>query len=188
MELKVFESPDKEWDEFASRYTDLIFYQSVWSEVLRKGLGGQPLYFYLKERGEIVAGLPGVLLNFKILKILYASIPYGNFIGERSHFLIFMELLEKKFQRKGIDQVRIAESPFSEAYQLNAFRSIAAKCTLLDLRGFDREGIWESYKKYIRRDIRKAQRSGVTNRNILSALLSLNETKQGSSKVPIAVV
>ena len=162
MELKVFESPDKEWDEFASRYTDLIFYQSVWSEVLRKGLGGQPLYFYLKERGEIVAGLPGVLLNFKILKILYASIPYGNFIGERSHFLIFMELLEKEFQRRGIDQVRIAESPFSEAYQLHSFRSITAKCTLLDLRGVGREGIWESYKKYIRRDIRKAQRSGVT--------------------------
>ena len=48
MDLGVFESPGKEWDEFASRYTDLIFYQSVWSEVLRKGLGGQPLYFYLK--------------------------------------------------------------------------------------------------------------------------------------------
>ena len=49
MELKVFETPGKEWDEFASQYTDLIFYQSVWSEVLKKGLGGQPLYFYLKE-------------------------------------------------------------------------------------------------------------------------------------------
>jgi lipid II:glycine glycyltransferase (peptidoglycan interpeptide bridge formation enzyme) len=32
----------------------------------------------------------------------------------------------------------------------------------LDLRGFDREGIWKGYKKYIRRDIRKAQRSGVS--------------------------
>jgi hypothetical protein len=68
MELKVFESPGKEWDEFASRYTDLIFYQSVWSQVLQEGLGGQPLYFYLREGGTIVAGLPGVLLNFKILR------------------------------------------------------------------------------------------------------------------------
>ena len=50
MELKVFESPGEEWDEFASRYTDLIFYQSVWSQVLKEGLGGQPLYFCLKER------------------------------------------------------------------------------------------------------------------------------------------
>jgi hypothetical protein len=45
VELGVFESPGKEWDEFASRYTDLIFYQAVWSQVLKGGLGGQPLYF-----------------------------------------------------------------------------------------------------------------------------------------------
>ena len=161
MELKVFDSPGEEWDDFASRYTDLIFYQSIWSEVLRKGLRGTPLYFYLKEGSDIVAGLPGVLLNFKIFKILYASIPYGNLIGERSCFLPFMELLEKEFRRRGIDQVRIAESPFSKPHQFNSFRSIAAKCTLLDLRGVGREGILESYKKNIRRDIRKAQRSGV---------------------------
>lgn len=55
MELKAFESPGKEWDEFASRYTDLIFYQSIWREVLRRGLGGQPPYFYLKEGGKVVA-------------------------------------------------------------------------------------------------------------------------------------
>ena len=40
MEIGVFESPGKEWDEFASRYTDLLFYQSSWSEILEKGLGG----------------------------------------------------------------------------------------------------------------------------------------------------
>jgi len=39
MELKVFESPGEEWDVFASRYTDLIFYQSIWSEVLRRERG-----------------------------------------------------------------------------------------------------------------------------------------------------
>jgi hypothetical protein len=96
MELKVFESPGKEWDEFASSYTDLIFYQSVWSQVLKEGLGGQPLYFYLKEGGAVVAGLPGVLLNFKIFKVLYASIPYGYLIGEKSYYPAFLELLEKE--------------------------------------------------------------------------------------------
>ena len=113
MEIGCFESPGKDWDEFASRYTDLIFYQSIWSELLRKGLGGQPLYFYLKEGGEIVAGLPGVLLTFSFFKILYASIPYGGLIGKKDFFPLFMELIEKEFERKGIDQVRITESPFS---------------------------------------------------------------------------
>jgi hypothetical protein len=162
MELKVFESPGKEWDEFASRYTDLIFYQSVWSQVLKEGLGGQPLYFYLREGGEIVSGLPCVLLTFKIFKILYASIPYGHLIGEKSYYPTFLELLEKEFKRRGIDQVRMTESPFSESYSPEFFKPISAKCTLLDLKGYDKEKIWEGYKKNIRRDVRKAQKSGIT--------------------------
>ena len=162
MELKLFESPGEEWDEFASRYTDLIFYQSVWSEVLKKGLGGQPLYFCLREGGKIVAGLPGVLLHFKIFKILYASIPYGHLIGEKSYHSVFLELLEKEFKIRGIDQVRLTESPFCESFPPKSFSPIFTKCTLLDLRGYDREKIWAGYKKNIRRDVRIAQKSGVT--------------------------
>ena len=165
MELRVFESPGREWDEFALQYTDLIFYQSVWSEVLKKGLGGQPLYFCLREGEKIVAGLPGVLLNFKIFKILYASIPYGHLIGEKSYYSGFLELLEKEFRRRGVDQVRLTESPFCESYRPESFNPIPAKCTILDLREYDKERIWEGYKKNIRRDVRKAQKSGVTIRS-----------------------
>jgi len=165
MELKVFESPGKEWDEFATRHTDLIFYQSIWSRVLKEGLGGQPLYFYLKDGGEIVAGLPGVLLSFKIFKILYASIPYGHLIGEKTYYSAFLQLLEKEFREKGIDQVRLTESPFSDSYSAESFKPISAKCTLLDLRGCDKEKIWEGYRKNIRRDVRKAQRNGITVRS-----------------------
>jgi hypothetical protein len=161
MELKVFETPGREWDEFASRYTDLIFYQAAWSEVLRKGLGGQPLYFCLKEGEDIVAGLPGILFNFKVFKLFYSSIPFGNLLGEKTHFLALMELLEKEFERKGIDQVRICDSPFSESFRPSSYQSLSARVSLLDLRGADKEKIWSSYKKYIRRDVRKAEKSGV---------------------------
>ncbi len=165
MELGIFESPGKEWDEFASRHTDLIFYQSVWSDVLKKGLGGQPLYFCLREGGEIVAGLPGVLLNFWVFRILYASIPYGNLIGEREYFGPFTEIMENEFRKRKIDQVRITESPFSKSQLPGSLKSISAKCTLLDLRGLNKDKIWEGYKKNIRRDVRKAQRSGITIRS-----------------------
>jgi serine/alanine adding enzyme len=162
MELKVFDSPGKEWDEFASRYADLIFYQSVWSQVLKEGLGGQPLYFYLKEGGEIIAGLPGVLLNFKIFKVLYASIPYGHLIGNPSYYSTFLQLLEKEFKKRGIDQVRLTESPFSESYPPEFFKPISAKCSLLDLRSFEKKNIWESYRSEVRRAIRKAQKHGLS--------------------------
>ena len=162
MELKVFDSPGKEWDEFASRYADLIFYQSVWSQVLKEGLGGQPLYFYLKEGGEIIAGLPGILLNFKIFKVLYASIPYGHLIGNPSYYSTFLQLLEKEFKKRGIDQVRLTESPFSESYPPEFFKPISAKCSLLDLRSFEKKNIWESYRSEVRRAIRKAQKHGLS--------------------------
>jgi hypothetical protein len=165
MELSVLENPGKEWDEFAFRYTDLIFYQSVWSDALRRGLGGQPLYFCFREGGEIVAGLPGILFNFKFFKIYYSSIPFGNLLGEKEYFPALMELVEKEFERRGIDQVRIAESPFSESYRPSSYQSLSAKVSLLDLRGADKEGIWNNYKKYIRRDVRKAEKSGVTIRS-----------------------
>ena len=161
MELGIFESPGREWDEFASRYTDLIFYQSLWSRVLKEGLGGQPLYFYVKEGREIVAGLPGVLLNFRVVKILYASIPYGHLIGERSYYSTFLELLENEFRRRGIDQVRLTESPFPGFYPLESFKRLPAKCTLLNLRGYDREKIWEGYRNEVRRAVRKAQKNGL---------------------------
>jgi len=173
MELKVFESPGKEWDEFASRYTDLIFYQSVWSQVLKEGLGGQPLYFYLRDGGEIVAGLPGVLLNFKIFEILYASIPYGNMIGEKSYFLPFMGLLEKEFRRRGIHQVRITDSPFWEKRDPNcSYKGIENICTLIDLKNMDEEKLWKSYSHYVRRDIKRAQKHGI-------------EIHKGNSKVDL---
>ena len=162
VELEILESPGEEWDAFASRYTDLIFYQSLWSRVLRKGLGGQPLYFCLREGGEIVAGLPGVLLNFRIFKVLYASIPYGSLIGEKPHYPPFMELVERGIRRMGIDQVRITDSPFSEPYYPNGYGKVFSKCSLMDLGRFDGQKGLGGYKKYVRRDIRKAQRSGVT--------------------------
>jgi hypothetical protein len=168
MELKVFESPGKEWDEFASRCTDLIFYQSIWSEVLWKGLGGQPLYFYLMDGGEMVAGLPGVLLNFKIIKILYASIPYGNMLGDPSYFPAFMDLLDQELKKKGIDQVRITQPPFSKSYQPLSFKFATSKCSLLDLRGFDKDRIRDGYRSEVRRAVRKAKKNGLSVRGLSS--------------------
>ena len=194
MELGVFYSPGKEWDEFASRYTDLIFYESVWSQVLREGLGGQPLYFYLREGREIVAGLPGVLLKFRIFKILYASIPYGNLIGNKSYFPPMIEFLDGEFRKRKIDQVRITESPFLEPFRPKTFKPISAKCTLLFLKRFDKERVWDGYRSEVRRAIRKAQRNGLSVRRATSReeveifyrlYLSSMERNRAAAKYPL---
>jgi hypothetical protein len=173
MELGVLESPGEEWDEFAARYTDLIFYQSIWSQVLQKGFGGQLLYFCLKEGDKIVAGLPGVALRFGILRILYSSIPYGGLVGEPSYFQPFVKLLEREFRRRRIAQVRIVASPFSESYTPLSYRSISSKCTLLNLKRFDQERVWDGYRGDVRRAIRKAQKNGLS----VKGTRSLRETE-----------
>ena len=73
-----------------------------------------------------------------------------------------MDLLEKEFERRGIDQVRITESPFSESYPHGAFNAIPAKCSLLDLSPFEKGRVWEKYKSDVRRAIRKAQKNGLS--------------------------
>jgi len=129
--------------------------------MLKRGLGGQPLYFCLNEGREIVAGLPGILLDFRIFKILYASIPYGNLIGNRSYFPTMMAFLNGEFRKRKIDQVRLAESPFLEPFHPETFKPVQAKVSVLDLGRFDQRKIRESYRSEIRRAIRKAQRNGL---------------------------
>jgi lipid II:glycine glycyltransferase (peptidoglycan interpeptide bridge formation enzyme) len=73
-----------------------------------------------------------------------------------------MEFLNEGFRKRGIDQVRITESPFLKSEPNGSFNSISAKCTLLELKGLDKEKMWGGYRKNIRRDVRKAQRSGIT--------------------------
>ena len=125
-------------------------------------VGGTLPLFLSEGGGEIVAGLPAVLFNFKIFRILYASIPYGNLIGDTSTFLDFSSLLDAEFRNRKIDQVRLTDSPFLNPYSPAGFTSVSAKCSLLDLRGFDKENILENYRGEVRRAIRKAQKSGLS--------------------------
>jgi lipid II:glycine glycyltransferase (peptidoglycan interpeptide bridge formation enzyme) len=103
-----------------------------------------------------------------MIKILYASIPYGNVIGDPSYFPAFMDLLDQELRKKGIDQVRMAESPFFKPNPHPSFRSISSKCTLLDLKGLNKEGIREGYRSEIRRALRKAEKSGLSTKRAIS--------------------
>jgi hypothetical protein len=115
-------------------------------------------------------------------------------IGEREYFGPFTEILENEFRKRKIDQVRITESPFSAPYQLNSFKPLIVKCSLLDLERFDQDKIWEGYREEIRRAIRKAQRKGLyvkraTSRNEVKVFyglyLSSMERNRAAAKYPL---
>jgi hypothetical protein len=164
MNIRVFDHPTKEWDEFASHHSNLIFHQSRWGEILQKGLGEKPLYFYFKN-GEIVAGMPAILLDFKLFKVLYSTISYGNYLGDEKYHWYFIEQLEEEIAKRGIDQIRIIDSPFSPrgappSYE--PFTSVESTCTHINLKGMTEDRLLKSYDGYVRRDIKRAQKRGVT--------------------------
>src|SRR4030042_2629179 len=98
---------DEELVEFFERHSCLIFNRSEWSDVLREGLGSEVVSYVLRKDGKIILALPGIILNFKILKMFYSNIPYGGFVGEMEHFHLFAELLEAKLKEDGIHCLRI---------------------------------------------------------------------------------
>jgi hypothetical protein len=95
MKFEITETPGAEWDEFVCRYTDVLFYYSIWGEVLKQGLGGRLHYSYIRDNGEIVGGMPGVFLRFPGIRLFYCSLPYGGYIGEKSVFEILYKNLLK---------------------------------------------------------------------------------------------
>jgi lipid II:glycine glycyltransferase (peptidoglycan interpeptide bridge formation enzyme) len=115
-------------------------------------------------------------------------------IGEASYDSVFLQLLEKEFRKRGMDQVRLTESPFSESCSPESFKPISARCSLLDLRGFKQKNIWEGYRSEVRRAIRKAQKQGLsirraTTRNEMEIFyqlyLSSMERNRAMAKYPL---
>ena len=97
--------------------------------------------------------MPAVLFTLKIFKVLYASIPYGGFIGDRSTLSHFQFPSGKGIQEKRDDQVRVTDSPFWNLINRSSFKSLSATCSLLEYPWKNKEGLWDSYKKYVRRDV-----------------------------------
>src|SRR4030043_2247663 len=93
---------DEELVEFFERHSCLIFNRSEWSDVLREGLGSEVVSYVLRKDGKIILALPGIILNFKILKMFYSNIPYGGGVGETKHFYLFCELFEGRLGEGGV--------------------------------------------------------------------------------------
>src|SRR4030043_892559 len=80
---------DEELVEFFERHSCLIFNRSESSDVLREGLGSEVVSYVLRKDGKIILALPGIILNFKILKMFYSNIPYGGVVGGTKQFYPF---------------------------------------------------------------------------------------------------
>jgi lipid II:glycine glycyltransferase (peptidoglycan interpeptide bridge formation enzyme) len=95
------------------------------------------------------------------MKMFYSNIPYGGFVGEMEYLSTFLPVLEKSLKNDHIHSIRITKDSKTQFPELEGYLKEMAFTHLLDLDGMTEELLWENYKKRVRRDVRKAEKSGI---------------------------
>lgn len=161
MNIEVTRSPGCDWDRFAARQSDLLFYTAAWSRVLRDGLGGTPSYLYQRRGAEIVCGLPGVVLAYGPLKLFYGSIPYGGYLGEPGLSERFLAAVPA--QLRGVDILYLTPFAAAAAPDYRVFPEVAIeRVTRIGLAGKTEEALAAAWEPSIRQSLKRTAREGVT--------------------------
>lgn len=147
--------------EFVSLNSNCTFTSKDWYKVLEDGFDSKILAFGLRNGGDLQLVIPGILLDFKIVKMFYSNIPYGGFIGEKKYILDFLPLLENELRRMGISIFRVCKQ-FTDGYDNFDGYKLQSGCQqIVNIEGLSEQKLWSNYKKRVRRDIRKAEKMGV---------------------------
>lgn len=152
----------EDWDSIISPFKHTFFETSVWAKIVKEGYGCDVYLVLLKENSRILLGLPAMLLNFKIIKLLFAYYPYGNFFGDLSLIPHFFTEFDKILGKYNIHRVRFAEKSNNSIMVPPEYKQCLSWQHILDLRDKNVESLWAGYKKRVRRDVRRAERSGIT--------------------------
>jgi len=160
MKFEICEHPGKEWDQFVEKHTHILFYYSVWSEVLQEGLGGRPYYLCLKNDAGIACGMPGVMLTYYGIRLFYSSIPYGGYIGDPALFGRFMSRFREETKIADIVHVSPFLSDRDEEYS-RFFTSAGEAATRIDLKGKTGEDVFSRFEPSVRQSLNKSARLGV---------------------------
>jgi len=152
---------DPEIQQFLLQNSPSFFNKKEWSFVLQEGFRAPVVCYCLEEGERIYIALPGIILDFKIMKMFYSNIPYGGFVGGMEHLPTFLPLLEESLKKDHIHSIRIAKDSKTQFPELEGYQVETAFTHLLDLHGMSEESLWENYKKRVRRDVRKAEKSGI---------------------------
>jgi len=161
LKLEKLDFDHPELLDFLSFHSSSIFNRPEWSSVLREGFDSEVVSYCLKKDGRIVLALPGIILDFKIMRMFYSNIPYGGFLGECEYLSEFLQFFEERLKKEHVHFIRIGKNFQIQFPELEGYGKETAYTHLLDLDDITEEILWNNYKKRVRRDVRKAEKSGV---------------------------
>jgi hypothetical protein len=152
--------------QFLLEKSSCFFNRKEWLSVLKEGFKVPVVCYCLEENGKIYLALPGMIFNFGIVKMFYSNIPYGGFIGDFQLIPQSLSLFESSLKKDGVQLIRIGRDFNSPFPDLEQYQQQVAFTHLLNLEGMTEQKLWEGYKKRVRRDIRKAEKSGIYSEEI----------------------
>src|SRR5262245_25628026 len=162
MEFKVITTSCPEWDNFCAQYSGLLFHCQKWRDVVQTGLQHPFMYCTLWENKRLVLGLPALLMDYRVVKVLYSSIPYGTIIGNYNVLPEFLSCFHNFLSSQKIDILRLGGAyPISSSFRIEQYPLEEKFIHLLDIKGISEEFLWKDYKKYFRHDNKKSEKMGV---------------------------
>lgn len=162
MEFKVITTPFPEWDPFCAQYSELLFHSETWLKALHAGLQYHCMYCTLWDGPDLILGLPVFLMDYRILKILYATIPYGTVIGDYKSLPYFLSALYDYLRSQKLHVLYLGGSyPGVPHLDVPGHTPKYQPVHLLSLEDTSVEDIQNKYKPYARRGVRRAKRFGI---------------------------
>ncbi|KPK25837.1 MAG: hypothetical protein AMJ61_10820 [Desulfobacterales bacterium SG8_35_2] len=155
------------WDEFVQANSSLLFHRSIWARVLQDGYGGTPLFCWLETEASPVVGMMGLVMDFKVVRVLYAALPYGGLIGDDSAAPDFFRIVEPELRKHGVHKIQIPEPRHAPILERAGFTSEEIARHQVNVSGHDAESLEASFPRSVRKAIRKSRKENIEIREVL---------------------
>lgn len=168
MEVQRYNAHDERALAFLAQNSHSFFTTLKWFRVLEDGFKAPVNLYCLEDQGVIHSVLPGVVFDLGIIRMFYSSIPYGGFEGPADPDSKALALFEKAIRKDSIHVIRIGRTITGDVPTMAGFQRREAFTHLVHLEDTDEERIWKGYKQRVRRDVRKAEKSGLYVEELIS--------------------
>lgn len=145
-------NPPGGWQELCDE-SAAVFNSPAWQEVLESSFNCSSVYASDGRNGAAIT-----IFSAGPFSVGYLGFPTGSFVGDPASLDALVARLASDRPVSGLTCVRIPVSAFGDGVDLNCAAVSNPETAITDLQQWDLMGV----SKNLRRDIRKAERSGLT--------------------------